>query len=213
MIRGGKVLIMLMALALLGAVPILADEPHPDLKTAEALYRQSGAEIALPQFETLARRFAKTQEPFDEAMARHFIGECHWRLGNFDESRQHLDTALAMREALNDQLGIGKTANVLGLLEWDLGNYDAAIARFRQASALAKMVGDRKLEGSALNNVSLIYDELGDYKTSLRQYQEVIEIFDDIDFPRGMGSVYGNIGGVYLLLGQFREAILVCSQD
>lgn len=208
MIRGETVLIMLIALTLLGAVPILADEPDPDLKTAEALYRQSGAEVALPQFETLARRFAKEQDRFDEAMARHFIGECHWRLGNFDESRQHLDTALAMRETLDDELGIGKTANVLGLLEWDLGNYDQAIARFRQASALAKKVGDRKLEGATLNNVSLIYDELGDYKTSLRQYLEVIEIFEEIDFPRGTGSVYGNIGGVYLLLGQFREALL-----
>jgi CHAT domain-containing protein len=204
--RGGKIICLILLGLAWGPAAIPAD-PDPALKEAETLYRQEGAEAALPRFEALAAQFRAEQSPLNEAMARHFIGECHWRLGNFDASREHLDTALAMRLDLDDKLGIGKTANVLGLLEWDLGNYDQAIARFHQASAIAKELGDRKLEGATLNNVSLIYDELGDYTTSLEQYREVTEIFEQIDFPRGRGAVYGNIGGVHLLLGQFRDAL------
>lgn len=207
MIGEGKILIVLTALGLLSANLTLADEPHPDLKSAEALYRQDGPELALPQFAALATRFKTEQDEYNEAMAVHFVGVCHWRLGNFDESRVHLDEALAMRNMLDDKLGVAKTAMVLGLLEWDLGNYDQAIARFRTASEAGKEIGDRKVEGAALNNLSLVYDELGDYKTSLAQYETVLEIYDGADFPRGEGDTYGNIGGVYLLLGQYRMAL------
>ena len=204
--RGGGTIWLLAIWMILGSA-VLAAEPDPALKAAETRYRQDGAEAALPEFEALAEQFESLGQTSDQAMARHFVGECHWRLGNFDESRKHLDAALAMRERLDDRLGIGKTANVIGLLEWDLGNYDRAIARFRMANAIGKETGDRRLEGATLNNISLIYDELGDYRKSLRQYREVIDIFDDIDFPRGTGATYGNIGGVYLLLGQFRDAL------
>jgi CHAT domain-containing protein/Tfp pilus assembly protein PilF len=196
----------LAVLALFFAVALPAAEPDPGLQAAETLYRKQGPASALPKFEALAAQFRELGDKTNEAGARHFVGECHWRLGDFADARKHLNYAIAIREALGDQLGIGKTANVLGLLEWDLGNYDKAIARFRAASAAGKAVGDRKLEGATLNNLSLVYDELGDYKTSLTQYHEVIEIYRGADFPRGEGDTYGNIGGVYLLLGQFRKA-------
>jgi CHAT domain-containing protein len=199
-----------MFLALLGlvcALPLPAAEPDPALKAAESLYRQDGPEVALPKFEKLAERFKTEKNKPDEAVALHFIGECHWRLGSFDKSREYLNAALAMRKNLGDRLGEGKTLNVLGLLEWDIGTYDQAIAFFRSASAIAHEIGDQKLEGATLNNVSLVYDELGDYKTSLAQYKRVLKIYQGTDFPRGEGDTYSNIGGVYLLLGQYRIAL------
>jgi CHAT domain-containing protein len=207
MIKVGSVLIIPVVLILFGAISAVANESHPDLKTTEQLYRKDGPEIALPRFESLAERFAAENRKSDEAMAVHFIGECHWRMGNFEESRPFLMTALAMREELDDPLGQGKTLNVLGLLEWDLGNYDQAIARFRSASTIGEQIGDNKLAGATLNNLSLVYDELGDYKTSLAQYEQVIELYKDADFPRGEGDTYANIGGVYFLLGQYRLAL------
>ena len=207
MIGGGKYSFVLMALCLFSALPVYSNEAHPDLKTVEQLYRQDGCELALPKFEELAERFNTEKRKSDEALALHFIGECHWRLGNFEKSRSYLAVALSMRNELGDRPGQGKTLNVLGLLEWDLGNYDQSIARFRNASAIGEEIGDQKLAGATLNNLSLVYDELGDYRTSLAQYERVIEIYQGTDFPRGEGDTYGNIGGVYLLLGQYRMAL------
>ncbi len=207
MISEGRVTFALMVLFLFSAFPVFSDEPHADLKVAEQLYRQDGPELALPKFEELAERFKAEQRTSDEAMALHFIGECHWRLGDFEKSREYLDEAMKIRETLDDLLGQGKTQNVQGLLEWDLGNYDQAIKRFRSASEIGEQIGNQKLAGATLNNLSLVYDELGDYKTSLAQYERVIEIYKGADFPRGEGDTYGNIGGVYLLLGQFRMAL------
>jgi tetratricopeptide (TPR) repeat protein len=173
------------------------------LVEAEQVYRTVGPAEALPEFSRLLKIFEHSNEIRNVALANGYIGACHWRLGNYDQARQYLDTSLALKREIGDRLQEGKTLNVLGLLEWDLGNFDQAVEYFATASKIGKEVGDPRLEGATLNNLSLVYDELGDYKTSLSQYHQVLNIYSDADFPRGMGDTLGNIGGVYLLLGQF----------
>ena len=202
-------LVRALALALLLAVPSWAQPKalDPRIEAATELYREAGAGTALPVFEQLAGEFARGSRTHDHAAALHYIGECHWRLGNFADARRFLERALQLERGAGDRLSEGKTLNVLGLLAWDEGNYDAAIANFRKAGEIARAAGDKKLEGSSLNNLSLVYDEQGDYDTSLEQYRRVLELYRDADFPRGVGDTLGNIGGVHLLLGQFRAAL------
>jgi CHAT domain-containing protein/tetratricopeptide (TPR) repeat protein len=198
-----------LALAWLLAIPcaVQADALDSRLEAAVQLYREEGAAKALPVFERLAGEFARAPPTRDQAAALHYVGECHWRLGNFADARRILDQALKLERTSADRLSEGKTLNVRGLLSWDEGNYNEAIADFRKAGRLARAVGDKKLEGSSLNNLSLVYDEQGDYDTSLKQYRQVLELYRDADFSRGVGDTLGNIGGVHLLLGQFREAL------
>jgi len=179
----------------------------PRIDAAARVYREDGAEKALPLFEALAAEFAGDGHRHDLAAALHYVGESHWRLGDLAEARRQLDRALALERALGDTLAQGRTLNVRGLLSWDEGRYEQAIADFRRAGELARAGGDRKLEGASLNNLSLVYDEQGDYDVSLEQYRRVLELYRGADFPRGVGDTLGNIGGVHLLLGRFREAL------
>ena len=179
----------------------------PRLEAAVTLYREEGAHQALPEFERLGRELGQSPRPHDQAATLHYIGECHWRLGNFREARDYLNRALALERRTGNRRGEGRTLNVLGLLAWDQGEYDEAIERFTRARSVARTLGDKKLEGASLNNLSLVYDELGDYDVSLKQYQQVLELYRDVDFLRGVGDTLGNIGGVHLLLGQFRDAL------
>ena len=200
---------LLVALGALVSVPARADPAtlDPRLDAAVTLYREDGAAKALPVFERLGSELGQSARLHDQAAVLHYIGECHWRLGNFREARDHLDRALALERRTGDREGEGKTLNVLGLLAWDQGEYDEAIDRFTRARTVARNIGDKKLEGASLNNLSLVYDELGDYDVSLKQYQQVLELYREVDFPRGVGDTLGNIGGVHLLLGQFRDAL------
>jgi CHAT domain-containing protein/Tfp pilus assembly protein PilF len=210
MTRGATKSVCALALGILLAVPPLAHADALDLRldAAARLYREEGAEKALPVFEKLASELAAGgSRTHDEAAALRYVGECHWRLGNFSDAHKYLDRALALERASGDKSGEGRTLNVLGLLSWDEGNYDQAIADFRKAGTIARALGDKKLEGSSLNNLSLVYDEQGDYDTSLKQYQQVLELYRGANFPRGVGDTLGNIGGVHLLLGHFREAL------
>lgn len=202
------VILLLAGLVLAPLTDAFADNrDSAELDAVIRQYRAEGPEQALPQFERLRVSYEENGERFNEARAEHFIGECHWRLGNYGQSRRHLEKALKDSRTLRHRLAEGKTLNVLGLLEWDLGNYDEAIARFQQASAISSELGDDRLAGSTMNNLSLVYDELGDYTTSLAQYQRALELYENADFPRGEGDTLGNIGGIYLLLGRYPEAL------
>ncbi len=209
MVRRAPKLVCSVALAVLLACPLWGSTEtlDPRLEAATRVYREAGAKQALPEFERLVAEFAKDANTRDRAAVQHYLGECHWRLGNFAEAHRYLERALTMERTAGDRLSEGKTLNVLGLLAWDEGNYDEAIAHFRKAGQIARAVGDKKLEGSSLNNLSLVYDEQGDYDTSLKQYRQVLELYRGANFPRGVGDTLGNIGGVYLLLGHFREAL------
>ena len=203
------ILVMGLLSGLLVSHCLHAQQEQMDQRLAEAeqVYRMDGPATALPEFERLLQVFRESDETRNVALAQGYIGECHWRLGNFDQARDHLDQALLLKHELGDRLQQGKTLNVLGLLEWDLGNFEQAIERFGEASVIGQELGDRKLEGATLNNLSMVYDELGDYRTSLRQYQQVLEIYSGTNFPRGEGDTLGNIGGLHLLLGHYGKAV------
>ena len=215
--------ILILSLAgLLQLLPVQAvaeNQETAELESAISQYRAEGPESTLPEFERLQAQYEQDGDRFNEARAEHFIGECHWRLGNYSESRKYLENSLDDSRELHFRLAEGKTLNVLGLLEWDLGNYDQAIAWFEQASAIGSELGDARLAGSTMNNLSLVYDELGNYQTSLKQYHRALELYQDADFPRGKSDTLGNIGGTYLLLGRYQEALsyylqaLAISQD
>ena len=206
---GGRSLACILALVVLLALPAWASAEalDPRVEAAAQVYREEGAEKALPLFEQLMAEFERDSRPRERAAALHYVGECHWRLGNFGEARRYLDRALVLEGAAGDSLAQGRTLNVRGLLSWDEGDYPHAIADFRRAGELAQAGKDRKLEGASLNNLSLVYDEQGEYDVSLEQYQRVLELYRGADFPRGVGDTLGNIGGVHLLLGRFREAL------
>lgn len=177
------------------------------LKSVEQVYRQQGAEAALPGFEQLRNTYQSSGDSDAEGTAIRFIGEIYWRLGEFEKADANLKLALKMKRENGDQLQEGKTLNVLGLLSWDQGDYAAAKEYFRQGTAIAQELGDKKLAGAILNNLSLVNDEQGDYHLSLAQYKQVLELYKGIDFPRGEGDTLGNIGSVYLLLGRYAEAL------
>jgi CHAT domain-containing protein len=201
--------ILIIAGLLLGSSVAVSDGEvtNPDLTAAIALYRAEGPKAALPDLQRLLVEFKANQDRLNEATALRYIGECYWRLGNFDTSREYLDRALSVIRDLDHPYAEGKTLNVSGLLEWDLGNFDAAIIAIKKANTIALKLGDTRLEASTLNNLSLVYDELGDYQTSLEQYQRANELFAQLGDLRGQGDALGNIGGVHLLLGRFQLAL------
>jgi len=201
--------IAILTVLLFGRMALVLGDTNADqlLNDAEQLYRRDGPEAALPVFADLADHFQAASDTQSTGRAIGYVGEIHWRLGNYGQAADYLDKALSLKRESGDRLQEGKTLNVLGLLNWDLGDYPRAQVYFAEGSAIAEEEGDRRLAGAILNNLSLVHDELGDYYVSLEQYQRVLELYDGTDFLRGEGDTLGNIGGVYLLLGRYREAL------
>ena len=113
-----------------------------ELNAAFELYLAEGPETALPEFERLHDTFEASGEKENAARAERFVGESHWRLGNYETSREHLESAMAQLRSLGMRLDEGKVLNVLGLLEWDLGHYAQAMDFFAQAGAIGRELGE-----------------------------------------------------------------------
>ena len=124
----------------------------PRLLGAEQIYRRDGPAKALPEFERLLHVFRESDDTRNVALSEGYIGTLHWRLGNFEQSRLHLDIALQLKRDIGDRLQEGKTLNSLGLLEWDLGNFDQAIERFLAASEIGKETGGQPIVGYGWRN-------------------------------------------------------------
>jgi CHAT domain-containing protein/Tfp pilus assembly protein PilF len=197
----------------LSAGPLQAEEASAErelpaeLAVAEQLYREQGPEAAQAEFLRLSALYRDAGDLIAEATAVRFIGEIHWRLGDYEAAGSVLGEAIELAKAADDRNLEAKALNVLGLVRWDLGEYDAALDSFSRAEAMAETLGDRRLQGAVLNNAALVRDELGQYRESLAQYQRVLSLYQDQDFARGEGDTLGNIGGVHLLLGQYRQAL------
>jgi CHAT domain-containing protein/Tfp pilus assembly protein PilF len=182
-------------------------EPPAALVAAEQVYRTAGPEVALPEFQRLADEYRENGDRLSEAAAIRFVGEIHWRLGDFEKAETFLQLALAAATEADDPAQQARVLNAMGLLQWDLGDYEQALAYFRRAGVLAAEVGDIRLQGAVLNNSSLVHDERGEYFISLDTYRQALALYDAADFPRGRADTLGNIGGVHLLLGQYAEAL------
>lgn len=202
------VAIWLVVAPLWNASPSAAETDLPqDLADAEQLFRSAGPESALPEFERLLARYQGGGDRASIAVIQTMLGECHWRLGEFEKAEGHLQAALELAREVGNPEQEGRVRNLQGLLEWDRGNFAAASEHFRAATVIAQEIGDLKMQGATLNNLSLVLDELGEYDTSLAQYQRALEIYAQTDFPRGKGDTLGNIGGLHLLLGHYSEAV------
>jgi CHAT domain-containing protein/Tfp pilus assembly protein PilF len=182
-------------------------EVPTELQAAESMYRKAGAEAALADFMQLQTEYMDEGQIHSAAVAQRFVGEIHWRLGNFEESEQNLLDALETMDGFGDAMQQAKISNVLGLLYWELGNYENALSHFSNAADRSEETDDPRMQGAILNNTSLVYDELGEYRRSLDTYDAALAAYDGVDFPRGEGDTLGNIGGVYLLLGQYSKAL------
>lgn len=198
---------------MLGSTNLPADaavskaELPDELQAAEQVYRQEGPEAAQAEFRRLSEVYQKSGDVRAHATAVRFVGEIHWRMGEYEAGEQVLTQALELSVVAGDPELEAKVLNVLGLLHWDLGEYDAALASFDRAGKIADELGDRRMQGAILNNAALVRDEQGEYRTSLGQYRQVLALYAGQDFARGEGDTLGNIGGVHLLLGHYREAL------
>jgi len=204
----------LIALLLLGALqgPALGGEDPVEtgdeaLARARALYTSGGPTAALTAYHEALALYRDSGNELGEAITLGLIGNCHKRLGNYDQALDLLGRALTKKRQLGNRLEEGKTLTHLGLVYWELADYDTATELLEQAIDIGEEIEDPRLLGAALNNLSLVYDEQGDYRRSIEQYERALEIFRRQDAREAESYVLGNIGGVYLLLGRYREAM------
>jgi transcriptional regulator with XRE-family HTH domain/Flp pilus assembly protein TadD len=147
-----------------------------------------------------------------QAYALRGLGSFAMSVGNFAEAHQCLSAAQSAFAALGDDLGLARTAVILGqTLEYQ-GRFDEALSVIGSALSLSSghagqdpnmaLVRASALNGSAWNNV-----QLGELSTARSNCLQAIELCRAIGYSPGEAGTWDTLGVVWQRLGEHASAV------
>ncbi len=142
------------------------------------------------------------------ANARHALvrerGNLAYVLDRMPEAKAHLECALSLARASEDQEAIASDTNAIGSTLRRLGDYQGALRAFMRSLDMQRAQG--KVSASLYNNIADVYRERGDHDDALRYYREARRIFLDDGNRRQSAHALESMAVVEMAKGRPREA-------
>ncbi|WP_410766283.1 tetratricopeptide repeat protein [Haloferax sp. DFSO60] len=113
------------------------------------------------------------------------VSEVLQKRGAYDEARGSAESALALFEQLDDDLGRSDVLNSLGAIESRCGNFEQSRQYYESALQLRRDAGDATRIASTLSNLAGAERSLGEYDAALDHARESLEIRREIGYPWG----------------------------
>jgi tetratricopeptide (TPR) repeat protein len=124
------------------------------------------------------------------------IGRLYRDTGRLDDAQMHLESALALFEASNDERGIASTVDDVGKLYWLRGDYPKALEATQRSLTMRRKLGDRRSIALSLNNLGLVYQDSGQFKLALDAFEQALRIRREIGDLVGVSISLNNLGTV-----------------
>lgn len=134
------------------------------------------------------------------------LAHAHWTLGNYVQSAELYDLAIALSRQTQWREGEVTALGNLGLVHWELGRLDAAAAHLTSALALDREIGTLAGQANNLANLGYVYRAMGLLNSAASHCKEAITAYRRIDSRGGVAHALANLGLVYHELGQLDEA-------
>ncbi|CAM3157951.1 tetratricopeptide repeat protein [Stackebrandtia soli] len=131
------------------------------------------------------------------------LGNAHIRVGNMDEARRHLTTALKRgqpRSQANAHLALAFCAEQQGESALALVHSEKALQLFTEVDF---PVGQAK----ALNSIGWHRAKLGDYDHALSDCQRALTLLHELGEPHGEAETWDSLGYIHHHLRDFDEAV------
>jgi CHAT domain-containing protein/Tfp pilus assembly protein PilF len=128
-------------------------------------------------------------------------------LGQYTQSLDYSQQALAINREVSDRIWEGKSLWNIGFVYLHQGQYAKALEFFQQTLAINKEVGHRVDQGLALHSIGGVYFYLGQYAKALEFYQQALAIRTQIGDKGGQGQTLNDIGNVYSIQEQYPKAL------
>lgn len=130
-----------------------------------------------------------------------------FRLAKLQEARSSAEKAKRYFKTLDDQQGLLRTYNTLGIVYGESGELLGALRAFLEADVLCKKLHDKGGEADALNNIGNVYAYLGDYVSALDYQLQSLNVSKEQGFHEAETRALLNLGVSYYEMGQYEEAL------
>jgi tetratricopeptide (TPR) repeat protein len=129
-----------------------------------------------------------------------------WRLGDFAESHQASQNALAAYKDRGDGDGEMRALNVAAAGKFALGELDAARTGFERALELARRYGDKLMMARCANNLGNVAYYYGDHTGALHHYAQAARLFEQLGSLSGTAEAWHNTAVVLREQGRLSAA-------
>ena len=140
------------------------------------------------------------------ARALHGVGVLAETQGDWTAAHDYYAASLALRRALDDQLGIARSVLSVGYTVLERGDGPVAEAAFMEARDRYRDLGDQRGVAYAISGLGYIALYAGDTVGSRPLHRESLAISRAIDDPRGIAHALAGLGYVALAESAFDEA-------
>jgi tetratricopeptide (TPR) repeat protein len=140
-----------------------------------------------------------------EAHARYLLCLALAHLGDPDSEREGRQ-ALAVFDAIGDQLGRANVLNNLGLNAYYRGAWDDAVDLWTRSGQAREACGDIVGSATQTNNLGEIYSDQGKWDEARRCFTEALRIWEGARYGVGIALACSNLGRLDARIGQHERA-------
>lgn len=128
-------------------------------------------------------------------------------IGTYEAGVAQAETAFALAQQLDDQVGEAAVAIAWGALVQRQSKYEPAIKLAERGIALAETAGRLDLVAKGLIVLGDSVEEQGQYETAITYYTRSLTIREKLGDKRGVAKCLNNLGIIASMQGQYETAI------
>ncbi len=141
-----------------------------------------------------------------QAHAYRYLGYSLNILGSHSEAIQHLNSAIALYEQINDFRGVAVVNGAIGAIYAINDDFELAIPKLLGALDAYKQIGNRYAEAVTYNNIGNIYLEQNIHERAIEYFIESISLFKELDNHQRIVLPYSGISSVLVEVGEIEQA-------
>ena len=139
--------------------------------------------------------------------AIHNQGNIRWMQGDYAQSMQYHQEALALSQRLGNDRDIAIVLNSMGVVCSNQGKYQESLDYFQKSRVIKEKIDDIHGIGVTLLNIGRVYRVLGNFQKCLDYYQQALTIMKTVGNKHGIAAVLNNLGSMYGFLHQNIEGL------
>ncbi|MGD1848945.1 MAG: tetratricopeptide repeat protein [Salibacteraceae bacterium] len=168
----------------------IASEQAALLNELAWLYRKSNPEKGI----SCARKALKIarENQFDAAHGDSYarLGLLYRKAGNYFRSLDALDSALVIRNELQDAPGVAGIYNLMGLTYSYMGKYENSVSAFLKSLRQRETLGDTVGMIKCYRNLGALFDRMEKYPESIEQYLLALQLLEQVSNPQHLASMH-----------------------
>lgn len=148
----------------------------------------------------------RSQDPIAQAYSHRYLARRREHC-SAEESRRHLERALALTVDAGHLLGQARAEQGFSLLYEELDRCDRALEHAERALALFEQAEHLGEQANALNSVGWLHAKLGDYSQTLEYCQRALALYQRVGTGYSEAATWDSLGYAHHHLGDYDQAI------